>query len=167
MSRRWLAIIPLIMLILGACNNGGCLENGTTLPLAGLYSSSSQSTISVDSLEVWGVGAPGDSILLKPSRATSSIYLPFRANHDFVEYTFGFKSSGLNIAALYDTITFYYESIPYFASASCGAMYIYRLTNLQHTNHLIDSVGITDSLFTNVDREQIKIYYRTREDADL
>ncbi len=43
-------------------------------------------------------------------------------------------------------------------------MYIYRIESLTHTTHLIDSVLLTDQLFTNVEAERIKIYFRTAQE---
>ena len=148
------------MICVSACGSGGCLENGSTLPLAGIYSSVTDNAISIDSLEVRGIGAPNDSLLVSPKRGTSTIYMPFKANAESVGYVFAVRQKEVDFPELYDTIDFGYETIPYFASADCGAMYIYRLNSVAHTTHLIDSVAITDSLFTNVDRQQIKIYYR-------
>ena len=49
-------------------------------------------------------------------------------------------------------------------------MYHYRITRVAHTTQLIDSIGITDSLVTNIERQTIRLYFRTsdpdeREDA--
>lgn len=160
------AVIPAIAVITATgCGSGGCLENGSTLPLAGLYSSTTGGAISIDSLEVRGLGAPNDSILLYPTRNTSSIYMPFRADYESVSWVFSIHQAAFNHSEFYDTLTFDYTTIPYFASADCGAMYIYRVNRMNVTHNLIDSVAITDSLFTNVDREQIKIFYRTAEEG--
>lgn len=153
-------------LLARSCGSSGCLENGSTLPLAGFYSSTTGSAIAVDSLEVRGLGAPADSMLVAPGRGTSQIYMPFRADYDAVQWVFSFHTAGLNRPELYDTITFNYTTIPYFASSDCGALYIYRVEKVTATTHLIDSVAITDSLFTNVDREQIKIYFRTAQEEE-
>lgn len=163
---KWSAMIIGVGLAVCAagCGSSGCLENGSTLPLAGLYSSSTQSPISVDSLEVRGLGAPSDSLLVSPGRATRSIYMPFRANYESVSWVFSIRTKALDYPELFDTITFDYTTIPYFASADCGALYIYRLRSFSYTRHLIDSVAVTDSLFTNVDREQIMIFYRTAQE---
>lgn len=163
---RAFVVAPLLVALVYGCASSGCLENGTTLPLAGLYSAETGEAIAIDSLEVRGLGAPDDSVLLAPTRGTSTVYLPFRAETESVSYIFSFSIEALDFPQIYDTITFDYNSIPYLASADCGAMYIYRLNRLVYTTHLIDSVGITDSLFTNIDRQQIHIYYRTGTEDD-
>ena len=40
-------------------------------------------------------------------------------------------------------------------------MYRYTITRLSYTQHLIDSVAVTDSLVTNTDIKRLKIYFRT------
>ena len=166
MRHSLIAIVTGLAMFIAACSSSGCLENGSTLPLAGLYSSSTGNAISIDSLEVRGIGAPGDSVLLSPSRGVSSIYMPFRADYESVSWVFSVASRALNYPELYDTITFGYTTIPYFAGADCGALYIYRVNTISTTRHLIDSVIVSDSLFTNADREQIRIYYRTSDRED-
>ena len=40
-------------------------------------------------------------------------------------------------------------------------MYHYRITRVAHTFVLLDSVAVTDSIITNVERETIRLYFRT------
>lgn len=150
--------------ILAGCNAAGCLDNGSALPLARFYSSATGGSISVDSLEIRGLDAPGDSMLLKPSRGVSEVYMPLRANVPSTDWVFSYHQGALANPAYNDTIEFTYSTIPYFASEECGAMYIFRVEKINHTTHLIDSVLLTDSLFTNVEAERIKIYFRTAQE---
>ncbi|MDE6170290.1 MAG: hypothetical protein K2F68_03925, partial [Duncaniella sp.] len=69
----------------------------------------------------------------------------------------------LNYPQFYDTVSFAYTSVPYFASEDCGAMYHYRITSLTYTTHVLDSVAVLDSLITNLERETIRIFFRTAE----
>lgn len=142
------------------CNTVGCEGNGNSLPLAGLYSSVSGSAISVDSLEVGGIGAPGDSLLYTAGERLTEIYLPFRSQQP--DASFFIRYARLGIA---DTISFAYDSTPWFAGEECGAMLRYRITRMTHTTHIIDSVAIADSLITNAAIRQIKIYLRTASEG--
>ena len=56
-----------------------------------------------------------------------------------------------------------YNSVPYFASVECGAYYIYKITGVDYTRHLIDSLAVTDSVINNVDMERIQVFFRTIE----
>lgn len=161
------AILAAIALV--ACNSSGCLDNGTALPMAGFYSSATGGAIAIDSVGISGVGAPNDSVLLAPQRSTSQVYLPMRPDAPSVSWVFSYDQSDLRPYHLADTITLTYRTIPYFASAECGAMYIYRVERLDYTQTFIDSVKLVDSLFTNVELERIRIYIRTaaEEEASL
>lgn len=44
-------------------------------------------------------------------------------------------------------------------------MYRFRITDVVYTRHLIDSVGVTDSLITNIDFQRIKILCALRRMA--
>lgn len=146
---------------LTGCNTSGCTDLQSSIPLAGFYSSASQQAISVNNLEIYGVGAPGDSILYSGGTALREVYLPLRSDFASTSFCFHYTQEGLDDDALNDTITFHYTSEPYFASEECGAMYRYTITRLSYTQHLIDSVAVTDSLVTNTDIERLKIYFRT------
>lgn len=124
---------------------------------------STKEKITPDSLAVGGVGAPSDTLLLGPGSRVSQLYLPFRSTASSTEFYFQYKQKSLDFPWLVDTLRFDYVSTPYFASEDCGAMYHYRVTAYTYTTHIIDSVAMTDSLITNLDRESIQIYFRTAE----
>lgn len=151
------ALIPV------SCNTSGCTDNQNSLPYAGFYSAENEQAISVNTLDIYGIGAPGDSMLYSSGETLSNIYLPFRSSNESTSYVFHYTQEGLEDEANNDTLTFHYTSAPYFASEECGAMLRYNITRFAYTRHLIDSIAITDSLITNVDNERIKIYFRTSE----
>ena len=156
-------LIPIIILFatLYGCNSEGCLENGSAIPLAGFYSSSTEKQISLNILQIHGCDSPADndSILVKTGENVSEVYLPMRSTRSSTMWALTYNQNGLKNP--HDTINFEYESIPYFASEECGAMYYYRITNLNYTKNLIDSVTLTETLITNADIETIKIFFRT------
>ena len=155
--------------VLPACNNQGCTDNHNALPLMGFYAVTTgedgrpaEQAISLDSLDIGGVGAPADSLLVSSGERTGSLYLPFRYNTPrtsfFIRYNY--KAQGLDKPVFNDTITFTYDSEPYFASEECGAMYRYRVRQVVYTRHVIDSVAVSDSVVTNIERERFKVYFR-------
>lgn len=153
------ALVALIAL--SACNTTGCLENRSSVPLAGFYDAATKKQITLDSLQIFGADAPADTILSKPGTPISQIYLPMRAAKNNVMWFIQYKWKALDNPNLTDRIDIQYTTKPYFASEDCGVVYHYRITNLQYTRNLIDSIAITDSLITNLDTERIKIYFRT------
>jgi len=148
---------------ISGCDTDGCLENQSSIPLAGFYSASSKTNISLDSLEIGGIGAPNDSLIVSSGTNVSQAYLPFRSSESATAFYLHYEYKTLNNTALNDTLWFEYTSNPYFVSEECGAMYQYDITSVKYTTHLIDSIAITDSTITNLDIERIRIYFRTIE----
>ena len=143
------------------CSTDGCTDLRSAIPKAGFYSSANARKISLDSLQIAGIGAPGDSILLAAGNAESEVYLPMRSQQTTTTWCLSYKWKNTDHPGLNDTITFRYTAQPYFASAECGAMYRYHVHSFSYTTHMIDSVKMTDSLITNNDAEQIQIFFRT------
>lgn len=161
-------LISLIAIIIGAsiiggCNSTGCLENQNSIPLAGFYSKNTLKSIAIDSISIGGIGAPSDSLITNNGQSISQVYLPFRSSKESTSFYIHYNQKALDFDALNDTITFNYESIPYFVSEECGAMYFYSIKKMEYTRHIIDSISITDSLVKNTDIERIRIYFRTSE----
>ncbi len=166
LSSKILTLVPAVALLLTVfgCNTTGCLDNQSSIPLAGLYSSETNKTITLSNIQVFGIGAPGDSILVMAGESVSQIYLPMRSTANSVAWCFRYAQEGIDTNEFNDTIVFNYSSEPYFASEECGAMYRYTIEHFENTTHLIDSVVVVDSLITNTDTERIKIYFRTRSE---
>lgn len=145
-----------------SCNTNGCTDNRSSIPLAGFYSTEGKAIV-LDSLNIGGIGAPNDSLLLVAGTSASEVYLPLRSELEEVKYFIAYRYKALNYPQLIDSITFRYNSIPYFASEECGAMMRYRITSIGHTRHLLDSVAIvpTDSIITNADVENLRLYFKT------
>ena len=154
------ALIVLIVCALPSCNTSGCTENRNAVPLAAFLDPSTDSSISLDSLSIYGIGQPADSILSPAGSRVSQVYLPMRPTNPSVEWCIAYKWKELDYTALNDTIEFVYTSTPVFASEECGAYYRYLITEMNYTGHLIDRVEIVDSLITNVDKVYINIYFK-------
>lgn len=152
---------------LSGCGDTECYENKNSLPLAGFYNSSlNPHAISVDSISILGVGAPGDSILKDSVRSISQVYLPFRIDQGSTTYEIRYLGGEAGKLHIADFITFNYEIIPYFVSTACGAVYNYKMTTIEHSFNFIDSVTCPLGEITNVNIENIKIYFRTDVDEE-
>ena len=156
--------------LLGACISTGCssnecYENHSALPLADFYSASTMQKVSLTGLTVYGIGAPGDSMLYIRQNL-SQAYLPFRIWEDSTSYVFayyGLVSDALeddeNVVVPTDTITFRYEPKEWFVSPACGAMYFYDMKSASHTSLLIDSIAF-NNIITNENTSNIKIFFK-------
>lgn len=166
-SLKWLpatVFTSVLFAIMSACNTIGCTDNQNSLPLAGFYSMATHQAIILDSIGIGGVG--NDSLFYGPDDRLSQAYLPFRSTEPSTSYYIRYMERKLDYPELVDTLTFTYTASPWFASEECGAMYRYRITRMDYTRHLIDSVGIVDSLITNAEMERIHIFFRTADPDD-
>ena len=162
------AACAVFLAITAGCNTSGCTDNRSSIPLAGFYSASDELPISLDSIEVGGVGAPADSLLIAINDRSNEVYLPLRSTQSSTAYFIAYRQKALDFTELIDTISMDYTSIPYFASEECGAMFRYRLTRFSYTTHLIDSIAVVpaDSTFTNANIETLRLYFRTSTPPD-
>lgn len=158
MIRRLIYLIPVVAILCG-CSTGACYDNQNSLPKAGFYSAATGDAVSVTGLAVGGLGAPNDSLLCAASETVTEVYLPFRPEESTTRFTF---KSG----AFADVVTFTYETIPYFASADCGAVWRFRIRSVSWSGALIDSVAVVDSVITNVDSQQLKIFLNASGEED-
>lgn len=166
MGKVLISIIALtigLSVLLTGCNSGGCTELRSAVPRADFYSSSTLNAISVDSLQITGIGAPGDSVLYGPSQRLSTAYLPMPADVDRVKWRFEYMQKHLALYSISDTLSIKFDRTPWFAGEECGAMYKYRITQVDCTRNLIDSIAIVDSLVINVEQATFNIYFRTEE----
>lgn len=149
------------------CSSDECLQNKNALPLAGFYDTQEPTRkVSIDSLEVYGKGAPGDSILFSGKSAINELYLPFRLDHDTTTYVFRYLHTELAEAQITDTVSFIYSRTPRFVSSACGVSYIFGIEKIENSNFLIDSVSCPAGEITNMATENLHIYFRVKkEDA--
>lgn len=153
-------LLGVIASALTSCNTSGCTENRNAVPLAAFLDPATDSSITLDSLSIYGVDQPNDSILSPAGEKVAQVYLPMRPTHSSVQWCFAYKWKALDYPELNDTIAFDYTSTPIFASEECGAYYRYRITEMTYTDHLIERVEIVDSLITNIDKVYLNIYFR-------
>lgn len=147
-----------------SCTPSTCDENSTAIPLACFYASESKRSISLDSLTVYGVGAPGDTVIMYNGTGTQ-VYLPLRMNANNCQFVFHHEAVAFSDTRYNDTLTINYNPIPYFSSMDCGAMYYYDVMDYEYSTNLVDSVRIITDRFTNADIETVQIYFRVDESA--
>lgn len=143
-------------MLLTGCNEE-CTGNRNTLPLAGFYSSAAPTQkVRVDSLEVRGLGAPGDSILSTAQETKNELYLPFRIDSDTTTYIFIKRGTQPERSS---RVQFVYSRTPRFVSAECGVSYLYDIRKIECSGQLIDSVTCPAGFIDNAAMENIKVYF--------
>lgn len=130
---------------------------------------STKEPVGISNVTVYGADVPDGATLLDGASATT-LYLPFRPGHDETAFVFHFISEfdeeDKPEPLFNDTIFFTYTTTPHFASDDCGAVYYYHITEMSHTDLFIDSVAITDSTVTNIDKQRIEIYFHDQEEEE-
>lgn len=153
------AVAAVGALLAPACNTGGCYDNQSAIPLAEFLEKGTDKALTVSGVKIYGIGAPHDSVLVSTTESRGQVYLPMRSTKSSTGWCFEFVVPDDTIPVA-DTLVFEYESIPFFASEECGAMYYYRIQHYRYTRHVIDSVAVrNDSLITNADIPSIAIYF--------
>lgn len=146
-----------------SCGTDECYDNRNSLPLAELYASgTSPQAVTIDSISVWGIGVPRDSMILDTARSVSQIYFPFRIDSD--ETSFVIRYDGIRRllpGAPDDTISFTYRNVPVFESQACGVFYRFDDVQIDHTSFLIDSVVCPQGYIDNSPKANLKIFFRT------
>lgn len=164
MRRVGAPAVMCVMIAGAACTNDECFENKNSLPLAGFYSSAEEpKSISLDSISILGLGAPGDSVLHDSVRGIKESYLPFRIDQESTTYVIRYLQGMLGRYRIADTITFNYEIKPWFISSACGAVYKYEIRSIETTHYVIDSVTCPKGVIDNVNAENLRIYFRVSE----
>lgn len=150
---RGILALPAVLLVMAGCGSE-CYENQNALPLAKFrYVEDSVSVeCSMDSLLVYGLGAPGDS-LLWDGGTVAQLYLPFRVDSDTTQYVFEHMRLPIR-----DTVTFRYERAPRLVSAECGVSYVYKMLSVGSTGPFIDSVVCPAGEITNKNIDNLVIY---------
>ena len=155
---------------LTACSDSDCGGNSSALPFAGFYASGSNGTqtVSVSDMEVYGIGAPGDSILFDGKQTMSQLYIPFRLDSDTTTYVFHLLSDVASTALAYDTVRFIYERHVQFVSADCGVSYRFDIDTITSTGMFVDSVTCPKGYIDNANIENLKIWiYNPQGDTPL
>lgn len=147
-------------LLLGSCGSDGCVENRNSIPRAQFYAYNiNEQALAIDSISIYGIGQPNDSMLLDSAVAVSQVYLPLRFTQDSTQYVIRYLQQSLASPRNNDTLTFVYRAYPYFASIDCGAMYNFSIETCRYTRHVLDSVAVIVHEITNDDVESVRLFY--------
>lgn len=151
-----------------SCSTDECEENSSALPLAGFYSSSDDpKPVTLQSITVFGIGAPGDSAIMRNGSA-SEVFLPFDLNSpksDFVIRYDGLAPASGGVAPA-DTLRFEYGKTPWFSNIACGVSYIFDVEKISSTQHFIDSVTCPTGKIDYHKGQNIRIYFHTEDSGE-
>lgn len=153
-----IALIAAAVCIVGGCTPE-CLDLKNSIPRAGFYDydATTETALTLPSVTIYGIGAPGDSALLRNTSA-KLVYLPLRLNVNECRYVIHYSYGGYNDDASNDTVSLAYTPLPQFVSHECGALYFFKLDEVTHTNHLLRNVTHSDTV-KNIDVEYLQFFF--------
>jgi len=100
--------------------------------------------------DIYGIGRE-DSLITAGKESFSKIDFPPDPNRNHCSFIFRYNG-------LYDTLVFSYLRSVRLLSYECGYIQEYRNLKVEYTMHQIDSIAVVDTLISNKDDENIKIY---------
>ena len=153
-------LTAIVLFITASCDNGAdCNINNVAYNRIQLYSAIADVDTIVsgkysypDTLTVKLVVNGNDSIIINQLAGASELQLPVSYTHECDTLVFEY-SENFN-----DTLYVEHSNIPFFISTDCGMAMYHHVTGLRHTNNLIDSAAINESLIDFNWHENIKLY---------
>jgi hypothetical protein len=115
-----------------------------------MYQYTTKKKIAPDSLSVHGLNL--DTALYKGEKNVQVARLPLNTSADTSVFV-------IKINNITDTLTFIYNSYPHLISKECGYTFYHDIEVPQKTHHNIDSISVIKSTITNLNEENIRIFY--------
>lgn len=144
-------IFTSVIIYLGGCNGGSCFEETESYLKASFYDNSTKTRLAPDSLSLHGLNS--DSIIYKSDTNVQPALIPLNSSTDSCSFS-------IEINGVTDTIEFKYSSYPHLISKECGYTFYHHLdTTLFHTKHAIKDIFISNETITNLNVENIRIFY--------
>lgn len=147
---RLLLIIPVLSLYLISCTPNSCLDETESFVKATMYIYATGLKKAPDSLTVYGLNM--DSLIYNKERNVGIVRFPLNAAADSSVFI-------IKINTLADTIMFRYTSYPHLISKECGYTYYHTLEPPLFTKHVLDSISMPKNAVTNLNEENIRIFY--------
>lgn len=153
MNRKRLGLILFagIIAYLTSCTPGSCFEKTDSLLDVSFYVFSTKKAKAPDSLTVFGLGFDTNRIY-SATKGIKIASLPLNSATDNSVFI-------LKIDNLTDTLSVSYSSYPHLISKECGYTYYHDIDNVIHSHNAIDSIWINKKTVTNLNEENLRIYY--------
>jgi hypothetical protein len=144
-------VLPVIVLLLISCNQGSCFEETESYLKATFYNSTSKKIAAPGKLTVSGLN--DTTKIYNKAINVSHADLPLNASEPSCTFL-------VIIDGVTDTVEFKYDTYPHLISKECGYTYYHTLDSASRpTFHAIDSIKLINKTVTNLNVENIRIYY--------
>ncbi len=140
-----------LILSFASCAPQGCFDQTESLVKADFYNNLNKRLQAPDSLTMYGLNMETNKIYDKNVEIQPAM-IPLNTSADSCVIVI--RINGTN-----DTIKFRYNSYPHLISKECGYTFYHNIEKPVTTLHEIDSIKLTNNLITNINGENIIIYY--------
>ena len=145
-----LALLIVAVMTNSCTQDETCRENKKVMLNAGFFSSGTTTSLSVDSLTIFGLGQ--DSMLYNVKNSINKINLPLNKKEDLSIFVLTFKT-------IQDTLWVLYTNDDYLISYECGTVITHKIDTVITTNHYIESVKIINHDINTTDVQHLQIFH--------
>ena len=157
MRRFFLITIPLsivVALVLSCTEEDDCTLSTRAMMYCNIYQLSESGKSVTDTIDTLTVTAFGtDSVIINAQQTVTDISLPLRWSVDSTVFVFHYPSE------VTDTICVRHTNTPYFLSMDCGYQVKQVINSVAYSQHLLDSIAITDTEANVYGTENLRLYY--------
>jgi hypothetical protein len=144
-------IMPVLALYLFSCTPNSCLDETESYVKATMYVDATPPIKKApDSLTVYGLNM--DSLIYNKEKNVGIVRFPLNAAADSSVFI-------IKINTVADTIMFRYISYPHLISKECGYTYYHIIEPPLFTKHVLVSISMPKNPVTNLNEENIRIFY--------
>jgi hypothetical protein len=144
-------ILPGLILFLASCTQGSCFEETESYLKASFYTGDITPKLATpDSLTLYGLN--NDSIIYYKSGNVQPALIPLDASKESCAFV-------IIINGIADSIEFRYSSYPHLISKECGYTFYHQLDTIIAKHHAIKDIYISNKSITNLNVENIRIFY--------
>jgi predicted nucleic-acid-binding Zn-ribbon protein len=144
------AVLICVLIITFSCTPGMCFEETNAFLEASFYLESTGKAKAPDSLTLIGLGK--DTARYNKVGGIQPALIPLNTSAE--NCSFMIKINGVS-----DTISFLYNSWLHMISKECGYTYYHSLDTVYSTRNIIDTILIKQKTITNLNDQNIQIYY--------
>ncbi len=142
------AVLPLMVL---SCTAGSCFDETEAYVKASFYNNTARKLQAPDSVSLYGLNMSDNKIYDKTT-GLQPAHIPLNNSSDTCRFV-------ITINGIADTLEFRYISYPHLISKECGVSFYHQLDTVLHTKHTIDFIYLSRKTITNVNEENIRIFY--------
>lgn len=140
-----------VIVIAFSCSEGACFEETEAYLKGSFYRRPPLKLTAPDSLTLYGSDRPGQTIYKRKSGVQPAL-IPLNSAAETSEFV-------MKINGISDTLEVRYTTFPALISKECGYTFFHDIDTIIYSTHIIDSIKISKSRITNLDEENIRIYY--------